>query len=184
MKWALIKSAENVTLGTQHIQTEQAENGGKALQTSIYEIWKFIFWNITKALNHEILLILKKCNNVISSMVIFLSTVSRQLYSLPLSTARTPRPGNTGEKRALCASFSPAIANNRLLISYQTTSAYCHKFTSLVCQVSDLHQLYIYMFQVVNESMQKCCSLENDPILRATLCLLLARPATVCYVLL
>lgn len=45
----------------------------------------------------------------------------------------------------LRASFSPAIANNRLLISYQTTPAYCHKFTSLVCQVCDLHQLYIYV---------------------------------------
>lgn len=125
-------------------------------------------------------------------MVIFLSPVSRRLYSLPLSTARAPRPGNTGEKHALCASFSPAIANNRLLISYQTNPAYIVTNLHRLCAkyLIYISYIYIYMFQVVNESMQKCCSLENDPILRATLifcfqnCLLLARPATVCYVLL
>ncbi len=82
----------------------QAENGGGTIQTSVYDILILLFQ--IKPLKYEIFVDLE-INDVISSMVIFLSTaVTHDTILYRWAQPKTPRPGNMRWKNMPRASFS------------------------------------------------------------------------------
>lgn len=85
----------------------QAENGGGTIQTSLYDILILLFQ--IKPLKYEFLLILK-INDVISSMVIFLSAASHATLFSTAEPSQNSQIWKHEVKNMPRASFSPAVA--------------------------------------------------------------------------